>query len=190
MKHIKIVFLVEIVAVIALVMCFKIIPDYQSKKETQQLYLENKYWHEGVAFGMNNPSTSYQDFSHVSVNGLIIRLASYSYNIDNVDITVGDIKEFLSSEYDEQGKPRVLDPPQKIAEYFDWYWNGGGYEAADEYRSWLLRYHLYYKDQYGGDELNKMDEDSLYKMIDDFNSCPDKDIYMDAYKFNEKLLSD
>lgn len=154
----------------------------------QKAYLERQYWYESMAFAMN-PSSSYQDFSYVSVNYLNIYLASYCYENEYADITIEDVKEFLSSEYDEKGKCRALNPPQIITEYIDWY-KGDGEEFCKEYSSWLIRFNISHEDKYGDEDFSEMDEDLLLQMINDFNTCPEKDIYKDETKFFERYYAD
>ena len=159
--------------------------NYKNYKEVENAVLQHDYYHQNIAFGMENASRNYQDYSYVSVNSLIINLATYCFYVEGVDITVEDIEEFLSSEYDENEQLKVLNPPQKIGDYLEWYWTGGD-EATREYLSWLFRYQLDHKDVYGADDLLEIDEKSLCKMIDEFNSCPDQDIYLDFDKWQER----
>lgn len=156
----------------------------KNRDERMQAYLEYKYKRQSVAFtiGLEN---DYKDFSYVSVSSLKIILAAYKNSDENVELTVEDIKEYLSSEYDEKGKLKVLYPPQEIDDFIDWYWAGGD-EIYSEYLLGLTRYNIDHEDIYGNVEFSDMDEILLDKMIEEFNSCSDKDVYMDLEKWIEK----
>lgn len=152
--------------------------------ERKRAYLEYKYERQSVAFTIGL-ETSYKDFSYVSVNSLIILLAAYKNTDGKIELTIEDIEEYLSSEYDEKGRVKALYPPREIDDYIDWYWSGGD-EIYREYLLGLTRYNMDHEDIYGNDEFSDMDEGLLNKMIEEFNSCPDKDVYMDLEKWIEK----
>lgn len=186
MKKRTIIFILLFVALVVLC-AYKGISVLENNKRNNEVdtdILEKEYWYQSVAFGME-PSRCYQDFSHVSINMLYINLAAYYYCDDNADVTVEQIEDYLYSEYDENGKLKVLNQPLNISNYIDWYWSGGD-EASREYISWLFRYQQDHKDVYGVGELTEIDEKELCNMIDEFNSCPDQDIYLDFDKWQER----
>ena len=93
---------------------------YKKTSEAKRASLESEYMFESKAFAMHS-SNSYQDFSNVSVNDLTISLVVYKKSNENADISIEAIKEYLSSEFDVEGKQRILNPPQNIANYLEWY---------------------------------------------------------------------
>jgi hypothetical protein len=190
-KHINNWFVAVIVALLLISVGFAVLwKSYKNHIEVEKAIVEHEYYHQNIAFGMENASRKYQDFSYVSINRLNIKLAAYYFEVENADITVDDIKDYLSSEYGEEGQLKVLNPSQKIAEYLEWYWHEGGAEATVEYGSWLKRYKIDHEDIYGNDEIFDMNENLLCMMIADFNSCSDQDIYMDFEKWDERHLGD
>ncbi len=147
------------------------------KIETQHREeLQIKYEQSNFALGMN-AYNCYKDFSNVDVNDLIISLAAYKHFEKDVEISVEDVKEFLSSEYDKKGKPYVLNPPDNIAKYIDWYIFLGGHLLRGKYFIYLSRFQDDNKEKYSFESLYILDEKLLYELIEDFENCPDRKSY-------------
>ena len=94
-------------------------------KKNYDKKLEYMYERQSVAFGMGR-ETSYKDFSYISKNNMIIKIAAYKNDNENAEITIEDIEDYLSSEHDKFGSPKVLNPPKKIDEFIHWYWSESG----------------------------------------------------------------
>ena len=148
--------------------------DRQKKDEEFNAELARLYKHETFALGMDTYDC-YKDFSYVDVQILIIKLAAYKRYDNEVEITVEDVKEFLSSEYDENGNLYVLNPPENIAKYIDWYWSGGD-SLARTYMLYLLHFRNDNTEKYTT-FLTDLDEEMLYELIDEFENCSNKEEY-------------
>ena len=142
-----------------------------SKEELEELYLKETY-----ALGMEKEAC-YKDFSNVDVNMLIVNLEAYKYKNQDAKITVDDVKEFLETEFDPDGKPKVLNPPTVIKDYLFWYWDLKGHTFSLDYYVGLLLFNEDNSDIYGDEEVLEMTEDKLYQLIADYNNCPDIEEY-------------
>lgn len=147
----------------------------QKKEEEYNAELARLYKHETFALGMDTYDC-YKDFSYVDVQILIIKLAAYKHYENEVEITVEDVKEFLSSEYDENGNLYVLNPPDNIAKYIDWYWSGGD-SLVRMYLLYLYHFQDDNTEKYTGKGITILDEELLYELIDEFEKCPNREEY-------------
>lgn len=155
-----------------------IMPEYDQYKEQLNKKLETLYSHETYALGMEQYDC-YKDFSYVNVNRLILNLAAYKYFNEGVEISVEDVKEFLDSEYDENGELYVLNPPENIAKYIEWFWNGGDVLMV-KYRYYLSNYQNDNLEKYSSKSPEELDEELLCELIEEFENCPNREEY-EAY---------
>ncbi len=177
-KKNKAIRLCIIVANLILVTIFAIVLIYREWDKKEGQYNDKLRWayqNETRAFAMDR-SDCYKDYSYVDVNSLIINLASYKHFKNEVDISVEDVKDFLSSEYDENGEPYVLNPPDNIAEYIKWFSYGGG-SLTTKYFIYLSNFQDDNIEKYSRKGLTILDEDLLYELIEDFENCPNREDY-------------
>lgn len=140
--------------------------------------LEKAYKKETFALGMDKRYSEYQDFSHVVPNLLTINLEAYEENQpDAQKVTIEDVRNFLADEYDADGNLRVLNQPQNISDYIDWYWSGGDTYTRN-YASYLSKYKDDHQDKYQDVSVYEMDLELLNNLIDDFKNCPNKEDYV------------
>lgn len=175
-KNLIIAILTTIILIIGCV-CVKYYLDYIHEKEAEQkAYIEAQYRSETYAFGMEQAST-YKDFSNVNINILILKLAAYKhFEPDASALSIEDVKDFLASEYDEDGNLRVLNQPKNIRGYINWYYFLGG---DSYYREYLVYLTQYQRDQskYQDVDLFTTDIDVLNRLIEDFTNCPNREDY-------------
>ncbi len=152
-----------------------IMPEFDQYKEQRDTELKTLYSHETYALGMEQYDC-YKDFSYVNVNRLILNLAAYKYFNEGVEISVEDVKGFLDSEYDENGELYVLNPPENIADYIEWYWNGGD-ALTVKYRYYLTNYQNDNIEKFSSKNAVELDEELLYELIEDFENCPNREDY-------------
>ena len=170
-----IVFVLIIFFVLCIGIRYKIIEKQEKEAELEEK-IKLLYETESNPLGMDR-CDSYMDFSNVHINQLTINLAAYKYfEPDAPSISIEDVKEYLSEEYDENGEPRVLNIPNNIIRYINWYnlWNGFGH---------ILDYYVFlgqYQDsveEYKNFDKNTGDIETLNNLIKDFENCPDKEKY-------------
>ena len=161
-----------------LVGCGSINDKNNANEETvSQEELEKLYKKETFALGMDKRYPEYQDFSHVVLNLLTINLEAYEENQpDAQKVTIEDVRNFLADEYDADGNLRVLNQPQNISDYIDWYWSGGDTYTRN-YASYLSKYRDDHQDKYQDKSVYEMDLELLNNLIDDFKNCPNKENY-------------
>ena len=180
-KNLIIAILTTIILIIGCV-CVKYYLDYKHEKDAEQkAYIEAQYRSETYAFGMEQAST-YKDFSNVDINILTMYLAAYKHFEPSApELSIEDVKDFLSSEYDGDGKLRVLNQPKNISEYITWFYFLGGASDCDGYIIYLMQYQ---RDQskYQDVDLFTTDIDVLNRLIEDFTNCPNREDY-EVYLF-------
>lgn len=165
--------------IIAFILFFSIcfsIRGFQIWKHHQE-WVEHLYQDETFAFGMSM-ATSYRDYSYVNESRLVIILGSYNHLHPEVNLSLDEIKDFLSKEYDEKGKPRVLNPPERLSNYIHWFWYEGGDSYSMKYNLGLDCYKKEHTEKYGTQWVVDLDIDSLKKIISEFNSCANAEDYI------------
>ena len=149
---------------------------YGVKKAKEDAKLKKMYERQNFAFCMDM-DPYYKEFSEEYIEMLIENLAAYEEDTQTTDVvTVENIKEYLSSEYNKDKKLAVLNKPSNIGAYIDWFWSGGD-RYAEEYSLWLGHYMMDHPDEYDNNLAISLSEEELYELIDKFKNCPDKEKY-------------
>jgi hypothetical protein len=166
-----------IVLILLLVLIAIVILQRENLKKEEQFKKELELLYEDETFSLGMDTYNcYKDFSYVNVNVLIINLAAYKHFKDGEEITVEEVKTFLSSEYDENGELYVLNPPDDIAKFIKWY-RTGGRSLTDKYFIYLCRYQDDHSDKYSLKGITMLDVNMLYELIEDFENCPNREDY-------------
>ena len=169
------IFIVVLIGLILVCVGGLCLKAHRKHQEEYEARLAKLYKEETYAMGMEQ-STYYKDFGAVYINVLTLELASYRDKNPGVNISIDDIQDFLSEEFDDRGKPRVLNPPDNIADYIKWF-NHGGRQYTDEYILYLMHYMNDHQDEYTHVDLYYADLETLNKIIEEFNNCPDRSKY-------------
>ncbi|RKM57755.1 hypothetical protein D6856_13955 [Butyrivibrio sp. XB500-5] len=152
-------------------------PHMKGKRAEQKTEIEQLYFHQNHAFGMGL-APSYLDYNKINKNRLIERLAAYEDSGQaKAEVSLDDIKQYLSGEYDESGKLAAENRPENIEAYIDWAWSDDGEKYIKDYIQWITNYQLDHTDKYSEESIDKLSEDKLLELIDDFKNCDDKDQY-------------
>lgn len=173
-KNRKIIFATIIITVFVVIIIILLNRDRIKREEEFKRELELLYEDETFALGMDTYNC-YRDFSYVDVNWLIISLASYNHYTKE-ELSVEEVKDFLSSEYDDNGELYVLNPPEKIAKFIIWS-KSGGRSLTGEYYIHLCRFQDDNSEKYTLKSALIMDEEKLYELIEDFENCPNREEY-------------
>ena len=85
----------------------------------------------------------YVGYDAIEENEMYVSLAAYNewnreHGKEVEELTLADIEEYLSSEYNEDGSLRIQSGYEKIRAYVEWYYDGGG-KVIKEYWSELER---------------------------------------------------
>ena len=85
----------------------------------------------------------YVGYDAIEENKMYVSLAAYNeWNREHGEVveelTLTDVEEYLSSEYNEDGSLRIQSGYEKIRAYVEWYYDGGG-KVIKEYWSELER---------------------------------------------------
>lgn len=171
------------VTIVVLFICLcvgKYIADQKAKEVERQAerqkHIETLYGYETFALGMDQYHC-YKDFSNVDVNRLTLKLAAYKHFAPEApSLTIDEVQDFLSEEYDENGELRVLNQPDNIRQYVNWYVWGGGDLCYQNYLTYLT---LYCNDseKYKDIKMFSTDLETLNSIIDDFTNCPNRADY-------------
>ena len=172
-QYIKLIVILVLALVVFLVR--NAIIEKQRLKERQET-IKALYINESSALCLDRYDC-YMDFSHVQINTLTLNIAAYRYfESDAPNLTVDDVREYLSNEFDENGEPCVLNIPENIVRYINWYNLFGGNRNILDYIVFLRNYQDNNEEYKDFDKFNG-DIDTLNKLIEDFENCPDKDKY-------------
>ncbi len=110
------------------------------EKEVDKKILEIEYITQNGAFprveGHYAEEGYYVGYDAIDEPGMYIRLAAYNEwlserGYEGRELTLADIEEYLSSEYNEDGSLRIRSGYEAIREYEDWYYEGGDGDIED-----------------------------------------------------------
>ena len=151
---------------------------YKQEKEAEYTKLvETMYEYETYALWLGR-AKYYKDFSHANINLLTISLAAYRYYDPSApSLTIEDIKDFLSDEFYENGELRVLNPPENIDNYIEWFVLRDDGNLSGEYRIFLMHYQREHEEYKNIDIYTTEDIETLNNLIEEFDNCPDKEMY-------------
>ena len=166
-----------------------------------------KYSYEQInlAFGMSNyvaENIPYYDFETIIKSDRLYSTIAY-LNIYNSELyekgkpekvlTYDEVCDFYSSEYDENGEPKINNLPKKIEDYVDWYYGFGG-KYANIFRHWfggLSKYdytetHKEYVLAVAMVDLGYYSERKNTKQLSDADIDNPLDFYIGLYAYNKK----
>lgn len=98
------------------------------KNKEEKKVLESLYYRQNTAFelcGNLNKRRSYHSANELRLNRIVVDLYVFNNIQSEYQVTVDDVIDYLSEEYDSSGKLKVYFVPQNIKEYIEWYLSGG-----------------------------------------------------------------
>ena len=117
----------------------------RKKEALEKLHIAMEYRRQNMTF----PRTSehyleemfYVGYDAIVESEMYVSLAAYNewnreYGKEAKELTLADIEEYLSSEYNEDGSLRIQSGYENIRAYVDWYYDGGS-KVIREYWSEL-----------------------------------------------------
>ena len=95
---------------------------------------------------------SYVGYDAIEENEMYVSLAAYNewnreHGEETEELTLADIEEYLSSEYNEDGSLRIQSGYENIRAYVEWYYEIGGDEVIKEYWEELNNIVIRYEQQ-------------------------------------------
>ncbi len=134
-KVLKIFIILLCIAVLAGVVLF-----FQEQKRKRQEWIEQEilkieYYEQNTALplgrGYSASVESYVGYEAVDEEELYVRLAAYNEQMrlngeEEKELTLVDVEEYLSNEYNEDGSLRIYKGYEKIRRYMDWYFEEEG----------------------------------------------------------------
>ncbi len=148
------------------------------RKAENQTRLEEAYKDQSFALGMNMESY-YQDFDSVVMYSLIMNLGAYKEATQTDDpVTVEQVQKYLENEFDEKGRPAVLNPPENIRKMINWFWCEGGLKYSEHYELWVRHYLKDHPEEFNDVSINSFTADMLIELTEKFGECENKEDYM------------
>ena len=116
----------------------------QVKKELEtKKELEHLYYRQNTALGLccdYSKRNYYHDTKELNINMLAVGVSAYNnWVISNEQLTVNEIIDYLSSEFDSEGSPRIYSQSENIKDYIEWYFCGGK-EKIHDYMNYFIGY--------------------------------------------------
>ncbi len=183
-KIITIGIIVLVIGVLTGICCRYIQWKREQREQAEELVLQLHYKHQNQPFGMSASTyySGYHGYDEVRETELFVRLAAYNSrnmqeNNGKEAVTLEDIEDYLSSEYNEDGSLRVDSIPENIQGYIDWFYEGGDKEI-EEYWGELGRIAMEYQREHPEIELEdrgNMTTEQLQELINKYND-PDYEI--------------
>ncbi|MBD5499371.1 MAG: hypothetical protein HDR11_16765 [Lachnospiraceae bacterium] len=109
----------------------------------------------------------YVGYDAIRENEMYVSLVAYNkwnreHGVEAEELTLADIEEYLSSEYNEDGSLRIQSGYENIRAYVEWYYQIGGDEVIEEYWSELERLLIIF----GGENPKITDNDAKSMTIE------------------------
>ena len=176
---------------IAGIFCYYIQWKQARREQIEEVILQIDYKQQNQSFGMGAKVwySGYQGYDEIKETELYVRLAAYNswncqQNSGKENLTLADFKDYLSSEYNEDGSLRISLRPEKIQDYIDWYYEGGDGEI-EEYWDELQKISLNYYDEYPENiklTTGSMNLEQLQELINKYNDP--------SYEINAEIMGE
>ena len=115
-----IIFLIVIIGSIV----FKIVDPIQKRRAEEKAELARLYSSQNKAFelpAVNEDVFQYHSAEEMELNVLVFDLYVFNVTQSKYRLTIDEVLDYLSEEYDADGRPRVLSRPESIDCYTAWY---------------------------------------------------------------------
>ena len=99
------------------------------KNKEEKKVLESLYYRQNTAFelcGNLNKRRSYHSANELRLNRIVVDLYVFNNIQSEYQVTVDDVIDYLSEEYDSSGKLMVYSIPENIKNYISWYYEDNG----------------------------------------------------------------
>ena len=150
---------------------------YQVKKELEaKKELEYLYYRQNTALRLccdYSKRNYYHDTKELDVNELAIGVSAYTYIVSDVHLTVDEIIDYLSSEFDSEGNPCIYSQSENIEKYIAWYFEGGD-EIIRNYENDFICY-LYDK---GYEPYWEMSYEEVETHLEEFQKDPEPKVFL------------
>ena len=90
--------------------------------------VELLYEWQNLAFEISEDYThnlEYRNADELKLNHVAVDLCAYNSAKPESQLTVDEVVDYFSDEYDSNGELKVYSKPEKIHDYIDWYYHGG-----------------------------------------------------------------
>jgi len=177
-KIIKRVIVLLCIFIVLIVAFFTIQKERKKREEwVQQQLVAIDYREQNRAFprvsGHPIKEEYYVGYDAIDEPKLYVCLSAYNEWIQLKDreqqkLTLEDVEEYLSSEYNEDGSLRIQEGYENIRAYVDWYYEEGGGNAIAEYWEKLDDIAIEYRDQnseFPREPIKEMNVDQLQELI-------------------------
>ncbi len=178
MKKIKIFILLILLMIVSVTVG---VMSWNHKKKNIELEsvknLEALYYKQNTALGLSynqNERIYYHSADELELNRLIVSVDAYNSVQSKYMVTVDDVINYLSDEYDSDGKPRVCSQPENISAYIAWYNDNGSdivFDYGDHFNEYLLTHE--YSNVFGRMKYEEVVE-ALKKYKNDSSYVPPK----------------
>ena len=93
---------------------------YKEKVAKDKRHLAWLYYKQNTALQVKGEKEKYQCASEILLNNLAIELCAYNTMQSKYKLTVDEVTEYLSEEYDSNGKLKIYSQPENISDYIEW----------------------------------------------------------------------
>lgn len=161
-------FLVVIMICCAIIVGIRI--SHEKKELATKKELEHLYYRQNTALGLccdYGKRNYYHDAKELDVNELAIRVSAYNFIVSNAQVTVDEIVDYLSSEFDSEGRPRIYSQPENIEKYIIWY-----IRRANVIDSYRIDFSFYLHDS-GYKPYKEMSYEEVETHLEEFQKNPE-----------------
>ena len=140
MKRI-IVFISVIIALLSVIIVYRVHETETKKLEAEKKELEELYYDQNTALRLCQDCDkrfSYHGVKDADMKELAIAIYAYNNLQSEYKLTIDEVIDYISKEFDSEGKPRIYSQPPNIKAYIDWSYikaTGYGNDLIHDYSS-------------------------------------------------------
>ena len=166
-KAVLIIFIIVIIGAIIIKIATPII----QKKEEEKQQLERMYYEQNKAFELNSgiiDKNIYNGSDKLDLKDLSVKLFVFNTLNTEYELTVDEVVDYLSEEYDSEGKLRIYSQPESISAYIAWNFNGGR-DIEDDFRYQLIDYAKSTTDK----KYSEMTYEEVVELLEEYKNSPE-----------------
>ena len=150
----------------------------EERAEAERRELEELYYDQNTAFALcYEPKKRffYHGIEDGDKNQFIVNIYAYNNAQSEHELSSDEFIDYISEEYDSEGKPKIYSQPSNVKEYIHWYYTDGQEgEVVHDYSIWFGA-HLLSK---GISSYREMSYEDLISNLEEFQKDPEYNPFM------------
>ena len=152
----------------------------EERAEAEKRELEELYYEQNTAFALcyeHEKRFFYHGTEDGDKNQFVVNIYAYNNAQSEHELSIDEFIDYISEEYDSEGKPKIYSQPSNVKEYIHWYYTDGqGGEVVHDYSS-CFRVYLMEK---GKPHYMEMSYEEVVANLEEFQKDPEFKAFMNG----------